>query len=236
MFPGKLKGFHELTVSEVAGLTGLAAADAELARARDYDEPFLLSDMSVLEARPGGGPAVRAEHRPGRPVLSPHVGITIRGEARASSFFSTSGRWAGPWTASGSGTARTTSRCSKRSTSPFSSGSRAGATTQPPGSQDCILLPARGPRAGTPPSSTLCPVSPADPKFRGGYHVGFSSERSHLDIPSAGTHRPGAHGGGPGRLRPPPADRPGPAHNARRARLDRRPDHPGKPQGDPLSR
>jgi mannosyl-3-phosphoglycerate phosphatase len=49
MFPGKLKGFHNLTVSEVSGLTGLAAADAELARARDYDEPFLLSDMSVLE-------------------------------------------------------------------------------------------------------------------------------------------------------------------------------------------
>jgi mannosyl-3-phosphoglycerate phosphatase len=50
MFPGKLKGFHEFTAGEVAGITGLSAAEAELARAREYDEPFLLSDMSVLEA------------------------------------------------------------------------------------------------------------------------------------------------------------------------------------------
>jgi mannosyl-3-phosphoglycerate phosphatase len=48
--PGKLRGFHELTAGEVAGLTGLSVPEAELARKREYDEPFLLSDMSVLEA------------------------------------------------------------------------------------------------------------------------------------------------------------------------------------------
>ncbi len=49
-FPGKLRGFHDLTPGEVAGLTGLPPAEAELARKREYDEPFLLSDLSVLEA------------------------------------------------------------------------------------------------------------------------------------------------------------------------------------------
>ncbi len=49
-FPGKLRGFHELTAGEVAGLTGLSIAESELATNREYDEPFLLSDISVLEA------------------------------------------------------------------------------------------------------------------------------------------------------------------------------------------
>jgi len=49
-FPGKLRGFHELTKGEVAGLTGLVTPAAELARKREYDEPFLLSDESLLEA------------------------------------------------------------------------------------------------------------------------------------------------------------------------------------------
>ncbi|OGD19333.1 MAG: hypothetical protein A2W03_18575 [Candidatus Aminicenantes bacterium RBG_16_63_16] len=50
LFPGQLRGFHELTPGEVAGLTGLSIPEAEFARKREYDEPFLLGDMSVLEA------------------------------------------------------------------------------------------------------------------------------------------------------------------------------------------
>jgi mannosyl-3-phosphoglycerate phosphatase len=50
LFPGKLRGFHDLTAAEVAGLTGLSVREAELARQREYDEPFLLSDLPVLEA------------------------------------------------------------------------------------------------------------------------------------------------------------------------------------------
>jgi mannosyl-3-phosphoglycerate phosphatase len=50
MFPGKLKGFHDLTAGEVAGLTGLSAAEAELARKREFDEPFLLNDLSAIDA------------------------------------------------------------------------------------------------------------------------------------------------------------------------------------------
>ncbi len=49
-FPAKLRGFHELTPGEVAGLTGLSPTESELAKKREYDEPFLLADMSILEA------------------------------------------------------------------------------------------------------------------------------------------------------------------------------------------
>jgi mannosyl-3-phosphoglycerate phosphatase len=50
LFPGKLSGFHELKAGEVAGLTGLSILESELAQKREYDEPFLLSELSVLEA------------------------------------------------------------------------------------------------------------------------------------------------------------------------------------------
>jgi mannosyl-3-phosphoglycerate phosphatase len=49
-FPGKLRGFCDLTVEDVAGLTGLSIPESDLAKKREYDEPFLLTDLSVLDA------------------------------------------------------------------------------------------------------------------------------------------------------------------------------------------
>ena len=42
--PGQLRGFGDLTVDEVAALTGLSRPEAALAKKRDYDEPFLLDE------------------------------------------------------------------------------------------------------------------------------------------------------------------------------------------------
>jgi mannosyl-3-phosphoglycerate phosphatase len=42
--PGRLRGFSDLTVEEVARLTGLSQAEAVRAKKREYDEPFLLDD------------------------------------------------------------------------------------------------------------------------------------------------------------------------------------------------
>jgi mannosyl-3-phosphoglycerate phosphatase len=47
--PGKVRGFSELSVEEVAGLTGLSAGDSALAMKREYDEPFILTDPAALE-------------------------------------------------------------------------------------------------------------------------------------------------------------------------------------------
>lgn len=47
-FPGKVKGFSDLSTEEVAALSGLLPQDAALAKVREYDEPFLLKDPSVL--------------------------------------------------------------------------------------------------------------------------------------------------------------------------------------------
>ena len=49
-FPGKLKGFGNLSAKDVAELTGLPAEDATLAKKREYDEPFLLEDPALLKA------------------------------------------------------------------------------------------------------------------------------------------------------------------------------------------
>jgi mannosyl-3-phosphoglycerate phosphatase len=40
--PGRLRGFSDLTVAEVAGLTGLSLEEAARAKKREYDEPFVL--------------------------------------------------------------------------------------------------------------------------------------------------------------------------------------------------
>ena len=44
----EVRGFHDMTAAEVAKLSGLSLAQAELAKRREYDEPFvLLSDREV---------------------------------------------------------------------------------------------------------------------------------------------------------------------------------------------
>jgi mannosyl-3-phosphoglycerate phosphatase len=47
-FPGRLRGFSDLTVEEVAGLTGLSIQEADRAKRREYDEPFLLDGPPVM--------------------------------------------------------------------------------------------------------------------------------------------------------------------------------------------
>jgi len=47
--PGKLKGFGDLSAEDVARYTGLSPQEAALAKKREYNEPFLLEDLSVLE-------------------------------------------------------------------------------------------------------------------------------------------------------------------------------------------
>jgi len=42
--PGRLRGFSDLSVEEVARLTGLSREEAARAKKREYDEPFLLDD------------------------------------------------------------------------------------------------------------------------------------------------------------------------------------------------
>jgi mannosyl-3-phosphoglycerate phosphatase len=47
--PGKLIGFSDLPVKDIAELTGLSVRDAALAKKREYDEPFLLADPGFLQ-------------------------------------------------------------------------------------------------------------------------------------------------------------------------------------------
>jgi mannosyl-3-phosphoglycerate phosphatase len=44
---GRLQGFGDLSVEEVARLTGLSQADALLAKQREYDEPFVIAGNAV---------------------------------------------------------------------------------------------------------------------------------------------------------------------------------------------
>jgi len=46
--PGKARGFSDLSIKEVAGLTGLSRREAGLAKRRAYDEPFLVEDPSII--------------------------------------------------------------------------------------------------------------------------------------------------------------------------------------------
>jgi mannosyl-3-phosphoglycerate phosphatase len=48
-FPGKVRGFGDLTAKEVASLCSLSLSKAKLAKKREYDEPFLLDDKSAEE-------------------------------------------------------------------------------------------------------------------------------------------------------------------------------------------
>ncbi len=46
----KLKGFSEISLEELALMTGLAPAAARLAADREYDEPFLVEDNAAVPA------------------------------------------------------------------------------------------------------------------------------------------------------------------------------------------
>jgi mannosyl-3-phosphoglycerate phosphatase len=48
-FPGKIKGFGDLSVKEIAKLSDLPMEEAALAKNRSYDEPFVLDDDSLLD-------------------------------------------------------------------------------------------------------------------------------------------------------------------------------------------
>jgi mannosyl-3-phosphoglycerate phosphatase len=48
-FPGKVRGFGDLTAKEVSSLCGLSLSNAKLAKKREYDEPFLLENKSAKE-------------------------------------------------------------------------------------------------------------------------------------------------------------------------------------------
>jgi len=50
LFPGKLRGFGDLTPKEVANLCGFSLSQATLAKKREYDEPFILEDESLEDA------------------------------------------------------------------------------------------------------------------------------------------------------------------------------------------
>jgi mannosyl-3-phosphoglycerate phosphatase len=54
----RVRGFHEMTAREVAGLCALPLEQAVLAKAREYDEPFV-----VLDADRAGGLAAAIEDR-----------------------------------------------------------------------------------------------------------------------------------------------------------------------------
>ena len=45
----QVRGFHEMTATEVAELSGLTLAKARLAKRREYDEPFLLQSENPAE-------------------------------------------------------------------------------------------------------------------------------------------------------------------------------------------
>ena len=47
-YPGKIKGFGDLTVKEVAKLCDFSSDQALLAKHREYDEPFILEDEDLL--------------------------------------------------------------------------------------------------------------------------------------------------------------------------------------------
>jgi mannosyl-3-phosphoglycerate phosphatase len=48
--PGRIRGFADLSIKEVADLSGLSRREAALAKEREYDEPFLLDDASLITA------------------------------------------------------------------------------------------------------------------------------------------------------------------------------------------
>jgi mannosyl-3-phosphoglycerate phosphatase len=57
--PGQIRGFGDIAVDEIRELTGLSGPAAALAKKREYDEPFLLSEpgslVTIREAAEAGG-------------------------------------------------------------------------------------------------------------------------------------------------------------------------------------
>ncbi len=47
----RLRGFGDMSVKEVAALVGLSLKEAELAKKRDFDEPFIIEENKGAEAR-----------------------------------------------------------------------------------------------------------------------------------------------------------------------------------------
>lgn len=47
LFPGKIRGFGDLTAEETARVCGFSLAQASLAKKRHYDEPFILKDKKL---------------------------------------------------------------------------------------------------------------------------------------------------------------------------------------------
>lgn len=64
----KLIGFGDLSAGEIAEITGLSEKEAELARRREYDEPFFLEDSPEFELIKGTG-------QPGRRKVQGKAGI-----------------------------------------------------------------------------------------------------------------------------------------------------------------
>jgi len=48
-FPGKIKGFGDLSVEEIARLCEFSLEEAALAQQREYDEPFLCKDHTLID-------------------------------------------------------------------------------------------------------------------------------------------------------------------------------------------
>jgi mannosyl-3-phosphoglycerate phosphatase len=48
-FPGKIKGFGDLSVEEIAKLSDLPLEEAALAKQREYDEPFVLDEKNLID-------------------------------------------------------------------------------------------------------------------------------------------------------------------------------------------
>ncbi len=48
-FPAKIRGFGDLSLMEVANLCGFSSDQAELSKKREYDEPFLVDDSTLIE-------------------------------------------------------------------------------------------------------------------------------------------------------------------------------------------
>jgi len=67
LFGKKIRGFSELDVQEIMDLTGLSRKDAELARRREYTEPF------IFEGRPADEEKLRGE------VKALHLNLTRGG-------------------------------------------------------------------------------------------------------------------------------------------------------------
>jgi mannosyl-3-phosphoglycerate phosphatase len=49
LYPGKIRGFGDLSIEEVARLCEFSLDDASLAKNREYDEPFVLEEDSLLD-------------------------------------------------------------------------------------------------------------------------------------------------------------------------------------------